>query len=128
MWRSIIIALTLICLVLLGWFAVRKYPGRIEADLQARAQSALGAKGGAVEGVIIKASQRDVVLGGRVASEADKQAAAALVADVAARLETQAPPVTGKTSATSDWVPEGSPLDSDNTVMSPAVLAVMTTR
>lgn len=82
MWRFIIIALTLICLVLLGWYAVRKYPGRVEADIQARAQAALAAKGPGVAGVIVKASQRDLVLDGTVASAADRKAALALVEDL----------------------------------------------
>lgn len=82
MWRFIIIALTLICLVLLGWYAVRKYPGRVEADIQARAQAALAAKGPGVAGVIVKASQRDLVLDGTVASATDREAALALVTDL----------------------------------------------
>lgn len=79
MWRSIIIALALICLVLLGWYAVRKYPGRVESALEARAQTALQAK---VPGVIVEASQRDLVLKGAVADEAASRAAEALATDL----------------------------------------------
>ena len=77
MWRSIIIALALICLVLLGWYAVRKYPGRIEASIQSRAQKVLDQK---VPGVIVKVSQRDAVLAGHVATDADKRLAEETVA------------------------------------------------
>jgi len=82
MWRFIIIALTLICLVLLGWYAVRKVPGRVESDIQARAQAALAAKGPGVAGVVVKASQRDLVLDGAIPSEGDRQTAVALLADL----------------------------------------------
>lgn len=79
MWRSIIIALALICLVLLGWYAVRKYPGRVEAGIQARAQKVLDQK---VPGVVVKMSARDAVLAGHVASEADKRLAEQVVAEL----------------------------------------------
>jgi|GEM_PF-2784777 len=81
MWRSIIIALALICLGLLGWYAVRKYPYRIEADIEARAQKALNAK---VPGVLVDVPEqtRTAVLAGSVPTEADRAAAEKLVSDI----------------------------------------------
>lgn len=69
MWRALIVSLALICLVLLGWYAIKKYPGRIEADLAARAQEVLAKR---VPGVIVQASQRDLVLSGRVETDEDR--------------------------------------------------------
>jgi len=81
MWRSIIIALALICLGLLGWYAVRKYPYRIEADIEARAQKVLNAK---VPGVLVDVPEqtRTAVLAGVVPTEADRTMAEKLVADI----------------------------------------------
>lgn len=69
MWRALIVSLALICLVLLGWYAIKKYPGRIEADLAARAQAVLAKR---VPGVTVQASQRDLVLSGRVETDDDR--------------------------------------------------------
>lgn len=69
MWRALIVSLALICLVLLGWYAIKKYPGRIEADLAARAQAVLAKR---VPGVTVQASQRDLVLSGRVETDEDR--------------------------------------------------------
>lgn len=69
MWRALIVSLALICLVLLGWYAIKKYPGRIEADLAARAQAVLAQR---VPGVTVQASQRDLVLSGRVETDEDR--------------------------------------------------------
>lgn len=66
MWRSIIIALALTCLALLGWYAVQKYPGRIEDGLKARVQQAIAAES---SGITVAASQRDIVLTGAVRDE-----------------------------------------------------------
>lgn len=79
MWRALIVSLALICLVLLGWYAIKKYPGRIEADLASRAQTALAAR---VPGVTVMASQRDLVLSGRVETEEDRARAQAFVLEV----------------------------------------------
>jgi outer membrane protein OmpA-like peptidoglycan-associated protein len=79
MWRSIIIALAVICLALLGWYAVRKYPGRVEANLQVRVEKAITAK---ASGLLIQASQRDIVLTGMVRDEAAQKELRALVAAV----------------------------------------------
>ena len=81
MWRSIIIALALICLGLLGWYAVRKYPYRIEADIEARAQKALNEQ---LPGVLVDVPEqtRTAVLAGSVASEADREAAERLVSGI----------------------------------------------
>ena len=78
MWRTIIVSLALICLLLLGWYAVRKFPGRIEADLQLQAQTALGSR---VPNVVVRASQRHLVLSGVVATDADRAAAETLARD-----------------------------------------------
>lgn len=69
MWRALIVSLALICLVLLGWYAIKKYPGRIEADLADRAQAELAKR---VPGVTVQASQRDLVLSGRVETDDDR--------------------------------------------------------
>jgi len=79
MWRTIIVSLALICLLLLGWYAVRKFPGRIEADLQLQAQTALASR---VPNVLVRASQRDLVLTGAVATEAERSAAETLARDL----------------------------------------------
>jgi outer membrane protein OmpA-like peptidoglycan-associated protein len=79
MWRALIVSLALICLVLLGWYAIKKYPGRIEADIAARAQTAVAAR---VPGVKVQASQRDLVLSGRVETEEDRSRAQAFVLEV----------------------------------------------
>lgn len=79
MWRALIVSLALICLVLLGWYAIKKYPGRIEADLAARAQTALA---GRVPGVTVQASQRDLVLSGRVGTDEDRARAERFASEV----------------------------------------------
>lgn len=81
MWRSIIIALALICLGLLGWYAVRKYPYRIEADIEARAQKVLNLK---VPGVLVDVPEqtRTAVLAGAVPTEADRAMAEKLVSEI----------------------------------------------
>ncbi len=79
MWRTIIVSLALICLLLLGWYAVRKFPGRIEADLQLQAQTALASR---VPNVVVRASQRDLVLTGAVATDAERTAAEILAKEL----------------------------------------------
>lgn len=79
MWRTLIVSLALICLVLLGWYAVRKFPGRIESDLRSRAQTALAAR---APNVIVQASQRDIVLSGRVADDNERASIERLVSDL----------------------------------------------
>lgn len=77
MWRSIIIALALICLGLLGWYAARKFPGRIESDLEVAAQKLIDSQ--SLGSIVVHASQRDIVLQGTVANEAAKDSAQRLV-------------------------------------------------
>ena len=79
MWRALIVSLALICLVLLGWYAIKKYPGRIEASLATRAQAAVVGK---VPGVTVQASQRDLVLSGRVGTADDKARAEKLAREL----------------------------------------------
>jgi outer membrane protein OmpA-like peptidoglycan-associated protein len=59
MWRTIIVALALICLGLLGWYAVRKYPKQIERDLQARVQKVIDQR---APGATAKVTDRDAEL------------------------------------------------------------------
>lgn len=77
MWRTIIVALALICLGLLGWYAVRKYPKQIERDLQARAQKVIDQR---APGATLKVTDRDVEL--VLPSGADKAAIEREVADL----------------------------------------------
>lgn len=79
MWRTLIVSLALICLVLLGWYAVRKFPGRIEADLQDRAQKTMTSR---VPNVTVRAYQRDLVLTGVVADEATRSSAERLAREL----------------------------------------------
>jgi outer membrane protein OmpA-like peptidoglycan-associated protein len=78
MWRSTIVALALVCLVLLGWYGATRYPGRIEADIQARAQRAVEGRAG----LIVKASERTLVLQGTVKSEQERLEIERLAADL----------------------------------------------
>jgi outer membrane protein OmpA-like peptidoglycan-associated protein len=77
MWRSIIIALALICLGLLGWYAVRKIPGRVQADLEVAAQKLIDSQ--ALGDIVVRGSQRDLVLQGTVPTEAAKASAERLL-------------------------------------------------
>ncbi len=77
MWRSIIIALALICLGLLGWYAVHKIPGRIESDLQVAAQKLIDSQ--SLGAIVVRASNRDIVLQGTTPNAAAKDAAERLV-------------------------------------------------
>ncbi len=67
MWRYTIVALAVLCLGMLGWYGATRYPGRIESDLAARAQKALDSR---VPGLVVKASERTLVLQGVVKDEA----------------------------------------------------------
>lgn len=77
MWRTIIVALALICLGLLGWYAVRKYPKQIERDLQARVQKVLDQR---APGATVKVTDRDAEL--VVPDGIDRSALERAVADV----------------------------------------------
>lgn len=75
MWRNLIMVLALTCLVLLGWYAVQRYPSRIEADLEARVQLALEKRGLSTQ---VSVTQRDVTLSGQGSAQdikASKEAA-----------------------------------------------------
>lgn len=69
MWRTIIVALALICLGLMGYYAVTKRAVQISAGLAASANAAVAGK---VAGVRVEVTQRDARLVGSVGSEASK--------------------------------------------------------
>ncbi|MFO0745245.1 MAG: OmpA family protein [Myxococcota bacterium] len=79
MWRTIIVALALICLGLLGYYAVSKRAVQISAKLAATSNAAVAAK---VGGVRVEVTQRDARLVGTVPSDALKSEAERVVRGV----------------------------------------------
>jgi len=77
MWRLIIVSLAVVCLGLLGYYAVSKQAVQISAGL---AVSATKAVQGKVAGVVVAVDQRDARLVGRVSSDALKADAERIVA------------------------------------------------
>lgn len=77
MWRLIIVSLALICLGLLGYYAVSKRSVQISAGLAVNATKTVQAR---VAGVRVEVVQRDARLVGRVSSDALKADAERLVA------------------------------------------------
>ncbi len=79
MWRYIIVALAVVCLGMLGWYGATRYPGRIESDLASRAQKVLDSR---VPGLVVKASERTLVLQGVVKDEAQRIEVERLASDL----------------------------------------------